>query len=205
MSSSDLIRWGGLAAMVSGVLFIVGDLLGLTVDYDNLSIAVTTPSFLIQHLLYLFGMVLLVGALLGFYTHQAEDAGILSVVGFFLAFLGTALSIGAYWSQVYVTPTLARLVPAILEILNADPPWGFKQAAIVFVLGWLLFGAAALRARTYPRAAVLLLIIGAVMTLFPFMPVPTTAFGVAVIWVGFVVFSRRGQEVQQTVSTSKST
>jgi hypothetical protein len=34
MSSQDLIRWSGLAAMVAAVLWVVGDLLNLTVLFS---------------------------------------------------------------------------------------------------------------------------------------------------------------------------
>lgn len=198
MWSSALTRWGGVAALSSGVLFILGDLLGLIIGSDNSGTAVTTPYFIVQHMLYLFGAVLLLGGLVGLYVGQSEAAGALGLAGFLLAFLGTALSLGAFWAQAFIIPMLARLVPAILEIIEADPPWAFEQAVLLFALGWLLFAVATLRAQVYPRVATILLAIGAATTFFPFIPVRTLVFGVGIAWLGFALFSRRDGETEQS-------
>ena len=69
MSSSDLIRWGGLAALVGGVLFVVAEVLGLpTLNVDSFSETATTASFAIQQLLFLLGVVFVLLGLLGLYV-----------------------------------------------------------------------------------------------------------------------------------------
>jgi hypothetical protein len=56
MSSSDLIRWGGLAAMLGGVAFIVDILFVLTMDADW-----TNVVYIIAALLMLVGLHTLQG------------------------------------------------------------------------------------------------------------------------------------------------
>ena len=63
-------------------------------------------------------------------------------------------------------------------------------------VGWLLFGAATLRARVYPRAAAVLLMVGAVLAALP-LPFTYVVFGVAVAWLGSGLFARRGEATRQ--------
>lgn len=96
MSSSDLIRRGGLAAVLGGVLFVINDLLSsLVLDYENFSQTASTGTYIFFSLLFLLGAVLLLGGLVGLYAYQSESAGPLGFAGFAMAFLGTALMIGA--------------------------------------------------------------------------------------------------------------
>jgi hypothetical protein len=139
--------------------------------------------------LFLLGAVLLLGGLVGLYAYQSESAGPLGFAGFAVAFLGTALMIGASWSSVFVEPYIAGVAPELLEeepggLLNL----GFTLSFGLVSLGWLLFGVASLRARVYPRSASILLIIGAALT---FVPLPFTAivFAVSVAWLGFVLLT----------------
>lgn len=55
----------------------------------------------------------------------------------------------------------------------------------LFSLGWLLFGISILRARVYPRAAAVLLIVGAALTFIP-LPLTGIVFSAAVVWLGFL-------------------
>ncbi len=79
------------------------------------------------------GLLLALG-LVGLYAHQAEDAGYLGLAGFLAAFI--ALWLG-----------------------QENIGW----AALLANVGWVLFGVAALGARTYPRLAIILLIVGAAL------------------------------------------
>ena len=58
-------------------------------------------------------------------------------------------------------------------------------------LGWLLFGLAALRARIYPRAAAIALMVGAVIS---FLPIPASGIvlDVVVAWLGFTLLTATG-------------
>ena len=105
MSSSNLIRLAGLAALISGVLAAIGDLLRLVVDVEDPGSA-TTASYAIVFLLYLISTALLLLGLVGFYTSQSQAAGILGLVGFLVALLGMVLLAGALWFELFITHAL---------------------------------------------------------------------------------------------------
>jgi hypothetical protein len=198
MSSSNLISLSGLAAVAAGVLLTIGDLLIFATETENLSEWARTTPYVFAWLLYLLGGVLLLTGLVGLYVRQSEAAGILGFVGFLVAFSGTVLALGAVWGQLFVAPFLAVQAPGALD---TEPTGtlavGFTLTLlIIFPLGWLLFGVATLRAQVYPRAAAILLIIGAVVG---FLPIPLTeiVLNVAVARLGFVLFTGRGEAAQQ--------
>ena len=194
MSSSDQIRWGGLAALVGGVLFVVAELLILpTLNVETLSETATTASFAIQQWAYLLGVVFVLLGLLALYVRQSEAAGALGLIGFLVAFFGTVLAAGFFWASAFIAPALADVAP---EFLDEGPPPGFFLTAIAFVLGWLLFAVGTLRARIFPRAAAILLIVGAVVIVVP-LPFTFVVFAVAVAWLGFVLFTGREASTEQ--------
>lgn len=197
MGNSSLVRLGGFTAVLSGVLLIIGDLSYLFIDYEDFARAAASGAYIVQAVVFLLAGVLLLVGLVGMYLHHSEAAGVLGLIGFLAALLGTSLVMGAFWSDLFVTPALAQEVP---ELLNAEEPpalvdLGFTLSFSLFALGWLLFGLSVLRARIYPRAAALLLIVGAALT---FIPLPATGivFSAAVIWLGFLTLTRGAPATQ---------
>ena len=60
-------------------------------------------------------------------------------------------------------PALAVGAPEFLDQGDAFP--AFRFSLLVYAVGWLLFVHASLKARVYPRAAVIALILGAALDL----------------------------------------
>ena len=193
MSTSSLIRWAGLAAVLSGVSSVAGDLLGLTVDLESAESAAST-TYVLVFALYLLGTVLLLLGLVGLYAGQAGEAGILGLVGFLVAFVGTALFSGAVWFELFITPSLAAEAPDLAEAELGLA--GFAVSFLSVILGWLLFGTATLRARVYPRPAAILLIVGAVVSFAP-VPLSGIVLSFAVAWLGFALFAGEGEPAKQ--------
>ena len=71
----------------------------------------------------------------------------------------------------------------------------FTLSFALAAVGWLLFGLASLRVGVYPRAAVVLLIIGAALTFAP-LPGGQVVFEVGVAWLGLALLSRN--EISET-------
>ncbi len=191
-------RWAGLAALASAVLSIVGDLLRLFVDVESPQTA-TTASYALVFLLYLLSGALLLLGLVGLYTSQSEETGILGLIGFLAAFFGTVLLAGALWFELFITPALAAEAPGL-----AQAELGLAGFILVFLfgaVGWVLFGIATLRARVYPRWAAVLLIVGGVVAFFP-VPLAGIIFSVAIAWLGFILFTGRGAPPEQTSRVS---
>jgi hypothetical protein len=148
MSSSNLIRLGGLAALVGGVLFAVADLLILAEDPNDPIGSITSASYALSVGLALLSAVLLAGGLMGIYAARSEATGVLGLIGFALAFAGTVLATGGAWVDAFIQPALAQEAP---ELLMAEPPGIVTIGQILtfglLALGWLILGAAILRAR----------------------------------------------------------
>lgn len=193
MSSLNLIRLAGLAAVVSGVASVIGDLLSLGVDLESAESAATVSYFFV-FLLYLLGTVLLLLGLVGIYASQSEAAGILGLVGFLAAFSGTALVSGTIWFELFITPSLAAEAPELAEAELGLA--GFILSFLLAIIGWLLFGVATLRAHVYPRWAAVLLIVGAIVSFAP-VPLAGTVLSVAVVSLGFILFTGRNASVEE--------
>ena len=190
MSSSELIRWGGLCAVVGGGLLVISDLWGLITEgfgeSESFSEAALSPSYAITTGISLLAAVLLLFGLVGLNLRQSEARGVLGRVGFVVAFLGTALVVGATWALFYVVPALAVGAPQFLDAEEGagSLETGFFVSFGLLSVGWLLFGVAALRARSYPRWAAIVLIVAALIQFLPF-PGTGLVFGVAVALLGF--------------------
>ena len=180
MSSWNLVRWCGMAAMVAGVLSIVVDLVVLSVFSFGQSFgqALTSSGLLFRSAVApLAGALLLLG-LVGLYARQSEATGVPGLISFLIAFVGTVLA------------------------------QSFVLADLLANLGWALFGVSCLKVRIYPRVASTLLIIGAVSTaIFGSLPRSEPGgilmyavigadviFNVAIALLGLALFARSRDE-----------
>lgn len=193
MSSPNLSRVSGLAAVVAGVTFIIAELLtpfvapNLSEAYRNVGTVALTDAFFAQSLLTLFAGAALLGGLVGLYARQSRSAGSLGTVGFLLAFFGTVLVTGDFYANTFITPLLALgnyefLGGPLAGVLKLWFPmeFGFLAAA------WLLFALATVRARVYPRGASWLLLVGALVALLP-LPYVNIVFDAAIAWLGMAL------------------
>ena len=137
MAASDLIRWGGLAAIGAGVLFIVYSLLGAAVGKGD------EPGLL--DILAILGYVLQVVGLLGFHALQGRNYGRIGRAGLYT--------------------TIASLVifevVLVVSLVGGDVGLGWLAAVGVLggLVGFALYGAATLQARVLPRWCGILFII----------------------------------------------
>ncbi len=187
MTSSNLIRWGGLAAMLGGLLLFISGLWSLFLEGP------LSASWAFVSGLALLSAVLMLLALVGLHLHHSEAAGILGFVGFLVAFLGTALVVGTLWTFAFVVPSLAVEAPELLDAGQVAGPvgTGVVLSSIVFAVGWALFGIAALRARVYPRWLAIALISVALLQLVP-IPATVLVFAPVLALLGFFAVSGKG-------------
>lgn len=209
MSSSNLVRWGGLAAMLAGASFVAADLLSLSISPKfPSSVSLGSEPYAIQSVLKLIGAALLLLGLFGLHARQAGAAGPLGTAGFLAAFSGTALAVGSFWATAFFAPAMAAMDPVAFDA-GEGPPGRLADAFVVtmaaFVLGWMLFGVAAWRTHVYPRAAALLLILGSPLAIGTLLVVgfPTGVFfSAAVAWLGYTLWSEKGAPVGQPARVS---
>jgi hypothetical protein len=202
---SRFVRMGAWAAMVSGLALVVSFLMEwLVVPHERLgSDAFLTSAYTVSSGLRLLSLVLLLWALIGIYGPQSRAAGTFGLWAFVVVFLGTALSMGNTWAEVFVWPTFAQVAPGMV-------PGGFTTEAAsymargltlsfpLFGLGLILFGAATFWARVYPRWIAVLLIVSVPVTMFLDPTAGTLQesigqilLGIAVAALGFYAFLRR--------------
>lgn len=196
MSSQNLFRMSGLALVLAGALFMVAGLISLSVlaqgEVDEMRRIARTDSFFLQSFATLVGGILLLGGLVGLYVRQAEAAKKLGVVGFVLAFLGTAVVVGDFYANTFITPLVAVEAPSFLDsplagVLQVWLPLDF----VLLAASWLALCVATVRARVYPRGASWALLGGALLALLP-LPVVNLVFEAALAWLGLVLLKRSG-------------
>lgn len=199
MSSTDLIRWSGLAALVGGVLFILADILNFAFfpGEESAQMMATSSWFIIQ-ILSLLGLLFITIGLPGMYAHQAQEAGTLGLISFVTAFSGMLMTFGLLWGEPFLGPYLAEAAP---NVLGAEPSGvlliGAVLTLMLFAAGWLLFGAVSLRTKELPRGASILLIIGAVLFFVLQsldLPLSSVIIGVALAWIGYALWKSTAAE-----------
>jgi hypothetical protein len=172
MPSSTLIRWGGLAAVVGGVLFIIVSLINLFA-----LIAGRDPSAILLRatIVQIAGAVLLFG-LVGLYFRHSEELGIVGLMGFVFAFFGTAFTLaGNIWANL-----LADLGWALFGIACLQARVYPRVGAIVLIIGALL------------TAVFIALLLGNLSGILGYLAVAASIiFYIAVAWLGFSLFAGR--------------
>lgn len=201
MTRTRLIRWSGLAGLVSGVLLLLLDIAFVVSFGDQPErVAAATTTWLILLDLSILAAYLGLLALVGLYARQVEESGWLGLVAFILASLGTVLNVGFLWGGGFIVPALTSAAPEFLDQVEASPPGivalGFITTFVLFSLGWLLMGVASLRARVLPRIPLWLLILAAILGLVSRivdLGIASVLFGVALAWLGWWLWRERLQ------------
>ncbi len=176
MSSTTLIRWGGLAAVLAGAL------------RAAVSFWPSSDPDVAQELLYLLIDLLILFGILGVYGFLGEQSGVVGFLGFLLAVIGTAIITGpdGEIGGVDMYP-VGSAVLAVGLVLLAVGSW--KEARLprwVPVL-WIF-------------AAVLGFAGGAFEGLESLFVVSGVAFGVSFIGAGVRVWSETGSTASGTRS-----
>jgi hypothetical protein len=190
MVSSDLVRWGGLAAIVAGVAWAVSGIVHFAIVYPEAGTGPTgsISDYLIEgaHAVAEVGML---GALLGLRARQAPAHGWLGTAGFALAFVGSALLCAI---TVIAMITKGALGEAVLGTI-------FISGVVGWLVGFPVLGVATLRARVLPRWCGVLLI--AYFPLFAFLLSSYGWGGIALglLWLalGYTLLSASGAAAQE--------
>jgi hypothetical protein len=215
ITPSKLIRWAGLAAMGSGILYIGVQ----TIHPHDVISSVTTTQWAITHYLSLAMDILGMLGITGIYARQVEKSGWPGLAGYLLFSLFYALSMAFHFAEAFISPVLATEAPKFVEgflgIVTGVPseislgalPAVYKLTGFVgYVLGGLLFGIATLRAGILPRWAAGLLAFGTVLPLLgsslvqhPYDRIFAVPVGLAVAWLGYALLSERREKVSEPV------
>jgi hypothetical protein len=199
------LRWSGLSCMIAGVA-IAGFV--LVHPWDQLvgaEIARTTR-WRMAHALHFVGSLFALPGVLGIYAAAAPTLASWGVVGMIVTMVGIAMFLGTGMITAFIWPMLAVHAPATVEPGGAIfhmpvSAFAFLATAITMICGHLLFGAALLRTGLFPRAPIVMLMVGTVLGMLP--PTPMSPFpwsglvlggvlyGAAMIWLGAILVGAR--------------
>lgn len=219
MSTSQLVRLSGVVLVFGGVLWGLGETAwGLFVNAADPS-EYPQPTATILWIVILAAFVCILLGLPGLYGAQVRRARTLGLIGFVVLFLGEVLMAGLSWSGAFLQSANADLIveAEAAGITVAEPVMplaGVLTAYGFHLLGWILFGVAALRARVLPRWPVLLamvaplllfLVAGALSASGEALPVFVAplplVWTVGVAWLG-VALARLGREGENAVGAA---
>ena len=182
MSSSDLIRWGGIAGMFGGVLWAVWGLLIWVYPYaggGSFSEGLFILVFLLAALLTLAGLV-------GLHVLQGGNYGRIGRAGFYTA------------AAAFLAQALAEF---FLLLGNEALQWlVFPVGSWAVLVGLVLYGAATLQARVLAPWCGVGLIVVPPIAFFSLFYGGSALFGVLWVALGYVLWSQRGASAQRRPS-----
>ena len=195
MNRQNLIRWGGLAALVASILSIVIEIvLIVTIRNQAYSTAALTTEWSLLYTLRLIAVILLMLGLVALFVRQSQSMRGFGVVAFVIASIGTMLIFGFAWALLFVFPGMAESVPAFLDKMAKEPSIGVIITLFSVTVGWFLFGLASLRAKILPAGSAWIVMAGAFLALvLNTMQIPFSwvIFDVGVVWMGWWLWSER--------------
>jgi hypothetical protein len=196
MSSPFTARQAGMIAIAASGLILISQI------SQRLIPMFLTESFwnatqVLRMGLALAAMFVLLLALTGLYSRQADTAGRLGLVGYLVAFLGTLLVAGNWWYESFIGPVLREQAPALL----ATAPSGtiLIAAALTsatFAVGWATFGFASFRAGVFPRGATILMIAGGLIGILGLISPFQVPLALAVGWMGVALVRTEAHSIR---------
>ena len=197
MRTNRLIRWGGLAALLAGILSIALEIASVvTIRNQAFSAAALTPAWSFLYAVRLVMIILLMLGLVALFARQSQKMHTFGVVAFVIASIGTMLIFGFAWALLFVFPVMAEAVPAFLDTMANEPGIGIVFTLFLITIGWFLFGLASLQAKVLPAGSAWMVMVGAFLALgLNIMQVPFSwvIFDIGVIWMGWWLWSEQKQ------------
>ena len=189
MTERQLVRWSGLLVAMGGLAIAAYMLIHPWAQRTG-AIA-TSPQWVLSHGFHFLGALFLQLGLIGVYLRQKDATGRSGLIGFVLAFLGTALFVGTGMTSTFLWPAVAAEAPTFVApdggMFNHPLALGPILAARIFlVLGFAWLAIVSFRAGILPRIGSVIVLIGVVATNLPTEPVGPVPWSVSVI--GGVVF-----------------
>lgn len=217
ITTANLIRWSGLAGMAAGLIFV-----GIQPIHppDFLTSVTTTAWAIIMPLKTIMCLLFLLGTT-GLYARQVEESGWLGLVGYLMFSFSWVMQTAFIFIEAFVLPPLASVAPTYVEgflgIVNGVPgemnvgalAGIYGLVGLSYILGGLLLGIATLRARVLPRWPAVLLTIAAAITpaasllSHPLNRSLAVPMGLAVVWLGYTLFSERQEKTSEAISDQK--
>lgn len=204
--AGPFVRHAGWLCIAAGVLFLVAQIVMWTFD-QRLNLETSQdPVFTAAKIVLLAGFIVLMFALIAVYGLQSQSAGRLGVAAFGLAIVGTMMLAGDLWFESFAVPWLAAGPGA--QGLTSQPSVTMALGALssyaLFAAGWTLFGIASVRARVFPLAISIAIIIGGVAGYQALLAPWGILLGVAVVSLGIWIVTATGRRSVGSRSTASA-
>src|SRR5438067_4567218 len=216
-TTSNLIRWAGLSAMVGGFLFV-----GIQpVHPPEILSSFTTSTWAIVHYVGVGMCFLILLGLTGIYARQVEESGWLGLAGSLLFGLMWALTAAFQFTEGLIVPSLATDAPKFVVgfegISSGSPsevslgilPAVYSLTSVLYLVGGVLFGIATFRAGILPRWAGGGLAVGTVAPLVlslllphEFIRLAAVPVGIALALLGYALWSERQENVSEALTAT---
>jgi hypothetical protein len=219
ITSSTLIRWGGLSAMVAGLIFAGIQPLHppLVLSSVNTSLwAILNSLKTVMSIFGLFGIAAL-------YARHVEKTGWLGLVGYLLLSIFYAVQMCYSFAEDLILPLLSTVAPKFVEssLGMASGAGGemnlgafatiYSLNSVLYPIGLVLFGIALFRARILPRWATVLLAVSGPLAVVMVVLLPdqlqrlaAMPMGIALAWLGYALWSERRERASESVADAGS-
>ncbi|WEO77370.1 hypothetical protein BJQ94_18790 [Cryobacterium sp. SO2] len=205
ITTSTLTRAAGVSAALAGLIYIVIQF----IHPSDVVASITTPMWVVVHLLSLSMAVLALIGLAGLYLSQVRQLGLLGLIGYLMFSFFFILQSAFNFAEALIAPLIADVAPQFAEDFvglfgryASQTDLGplalvVPVGSALYIVGALIFGIAILRGRVLSRGAGILLIVAAVLTpvagLLPHTVERLAAIpmGLALIWLGYSLWSAR--------------
>jgi hypothetical protein len=184
VSPTALLQGSGLLAIAAGASMVVTPV----VHPESPQSAAWVP----VHLLYFATLMAIQLVLVGVFARQVRRTGILGVVAFLTAFIGTAMMLLEGREHLF-SSDFGQGTPVGL--------WQLIAASFAFSVGYILLGVATVRAGVLPRGAGILLAVGGPIVAFSppigiqaVLIVGHALFGAGLAWSGYGLLSGAKRE-----------
>jgi hypothetical protein len=213
ITTSSLIRWSGLSAVVAGIIFVgiqpIHPLDALS-SVNTTAWGIITPLKTVMCLLFLLGIT-------GMYARQVKESGWLGLIGYLSLSFCWALELVFIFAEAFIMPPLAIAAPKFVEgffgIFNGHPidmnlgvlPALWSLVGGLYIFGSLLFGIASFRAGVLPRWSAGLLIAAAMFTptafllTHPLNRIVAVPMGLALASLGYALWVERRENVSEAL------
>ena len=178
--SSNLIRWGGLAAMLAGVVFVTDTVSTLTVADPSEDRG--------PDVLFVVGILLAVVGLVGFHELQRGSYGRIGRAGFYTVVVASLIQV-------------VGLVGFLLGSMALE--WLVLVGGLGSLVGFALYGAATLRAGVLPRWCGVALIV-ALPASIPLGEYASLLFGLVWLALGYALWAQRNSAAGLTAGHHSS-
>jgi uncharacterized membrane protein len=134
-------------------------------EIGQLKAYVLTTTHAVNSVVSILSFALLVIALVALYDREARNAGAFGALAFGAAVLGTMFMTGDWWYEAFAVPRLAEVAPdAVNTFVGGRLIIGGLTSFALFGIGWIMYGAASVRARVIPRSISITILVAGLMS-----------------------------------------